>query len=51
MKKAYILCLVSKFCETIVDYDTETLDKVSFLFKLEDYMCLVTVKIGMYLHA
>lgn len=46
MKKLFITTFVAMCNFSIIEYDTESFNKVVFLHKVEDYTCLVSVIIG-----
>ncbi|KAJ8974245.1 hypothetical protein NQ317_016540 [Molorchus minor] len=46
IKKVYIMNLAAICNRCIVEYDTETYNRLSFLYNVNDYDCLVTVNIG-----
>lgn len=50
MKKLFVATLVAMCSNSVVEYDTESFNKVVFMHTVEDYSCLVNVMIGKFIY-
>lgn len=48
MKKMFVTTVAANCNRSIVEYDTDTFNKVVFMHEVNDYTCLVTITFGKY---